>query len=46
MRLLYNLLGYEAELAREKGKEVDYRSRLSWPFLAREVHALNLRYLQ
>ncbi|KAF8837479.1 hypothetical protein BDN67DRAFT_198128 [Paxillus ammoniavirescens] len=34
MRLLYNLLGWE-ELGRA----------LSWPYLAREVHALNEKYL-
>ncbi|KAE9399440.1 hypothetical protein BT96DRAFT_965626 [Gymnopus androsaceus JB14] len=39
MRLLYNLLGWEVKLARE-------RSALSWPFLAKEVHKLNEKYLR
>lgn len=51
MRLLYNLVGWEAELAkvraRKEGSEkVPPNGRLSWPCLAREVHRLNERYLQ
>ena len=73
MRLLYNLLGWEVKLARERaeralqraGADVDVdveaeeerearmktRMRnelaraLNWPFLAKEVHALNEKYL-
>jgi len=51
MRLLYNLVGWETELAKEKSKKenvekVHPNGRLSWPCLAREVHRLNERYLQ
>ena len=51
MRLLYNLVGWEIELAKEKSKKesvdkVPPNGRLSWPRLAREVHRLNERYLQ
>ncbi|KAF9236694.1 hypothetical protein BU15DRAFT_89003 [Melanogaster broomeanus] len=51
MRLLYNLLGWEVRLARERaaGDERKLREELtralSWPYLAREVHALNEKYL-
>lgn len=51
MRLLYNLCGWEVELAREraKGDTMMLRRELSrsvnWPFLAREVHRLNEKYL-
>ncbi|KAG8951298.1 tyrosine/serine/threonine protein phosphatase pps1 [Tulasnella sp. 424] len=51
MRLLYNLCGWEIELARrraaEEGREptMNEGRQLSWPFLAREVHILNERYL-
>lgn len=51
MRLLYNLLGWEVRLARERagGDErklrEELRKALSWPYLAREVHALNEKYL-
>lgn len=53
MRLLYNLCGWEIKLARERaGPEEDERKlknelarSLSWPYLAREVHALNEKYL-
>lgn len=53
MRLLYNLCGWEIKLARERaGPEEDERRlknelarSLSWPYLAREVHALNEKYL-
>ena len=51
MRLLYNLLGWEVQLARERagGSESALRAELarslSWPYLAKEVHALNEKYL-
>lgn len=51
MRLLYNLLGWEVRLARERAGEDEGRLReelgraLSWPYLGREVHALNEKYL-
>ncbi|KAI9000503.1 hypothetical protein BD414DRAFT_406390, partial [Trametes punicea] len=69
MRLLYNLLGWEVKLARERTeaalsdekcaglseeeKEERRKTRLrselaralNWPFLAKEVHALNEKYL-
>ncbi|KAG8904659.1 tyrosine/serine/threonine protein phosphatase pps1 [Tulasnella sp. 403] len=51
MRLLYNLCGWEIELARRRaaadGREVRLGEgrQLTWPFLAREVHILNERYL-
>ena len=75
MRLLYNLLGWEVKLARERAEralqraggdgdvevgdgrqqEQDARMKtrmrnelaraLNWPFLAKEVHALNEKYL-
>ncbi|KAF5389148.1 hypothetical protein D9757_004964 [Collybiopsis confluens] len=51
MRLLYNLLGWEIKLAKERaGEDEDKLKRglstaLSWPFLAKEVHALNEKYL-
>lgn len=72
MRLLYNLCGWEVELARERVKEEvarlkgqvrdaegsspstsveeemmqrTLRRALNWPFLAREVHCLNAKYL-
>ncbi|KAK0485049.1 hypothetical protein IW261DRAFT_1460251 [Armillaria novae-zelandiae] len=51
MRLLYNLCGWEVKLAKqragdngEKLKEELSRA-LSWPYLAREVHRLNEKYL-
>ncbi|KAF8339541.1 protein-tyrosine phosphatase-like protein [Cantharellus anzutake] len=52
MRLLYNLVGWEIECAKEKAAyqgvppETYIGARLSWPYLAREVHRLNERYLQ
>lgn len=78
MRLLYNLLGWEIKLAKErvgwivkqKGKEEtekdhmgpsiggagedeydeklkrELASALSWPYLAKEVHKLNEKYLR
>ena len=51
MRLLYNLCGWEVELARDRanGDIVKLRRELSrsmnWPYLAREVHRLNEKYL-
>jgi len=51
MRLLYNLCGWEVELARERaqGDITKLRRELSrslnWPYLAREVHRLNEKYL-
>jgi dual specificity MAP kinase phosphatase len=51
MRLLYNLCGWEIKLARERagGDESRLReelaSALSWPYLAKEVHSLNEKYL-
>ena len=67
MRLLYNLLGWELKLIRERcerdireAQAVDECTEaqipedklregmsrcLSWPYLAREVHALNEKYL-
>lgn len=51
MRLLYNLCGWEVELARKRagGGQDKVRRALSrslnWPFLAREVHRLNEKYL-
>ncbi|KAJ3977049.1 hypothetical protein EV361DRAFT_789086 [Lentinula raphanica] len=52
MRLLYNLLGWEIKLAKERAGNDDEKLRkelscaLSWPFLAKEVHALNEKYLR
>lgn len=51
MRLLYNLLGWEIKLAKERagGDEDKLKEELSrslnWPYLAKEVHALNEKYL-
>ena len=65
MRLLYNLLGWEIKLARERAeralagaepgeqreKRMAARMRnelaraLNWPYLAKEVHQLNEKYL-
>ncbi|TFK49728.1 hypothetical protein OE88DRAFT_1755506 [Heliocybe sulcata] len=52
MRLLYNLLGWEVRLARERAGEDEERLRgelarcVNWPYLAREVHRLNEKYLR
>jgi dual specificity MAP kinase phosphatase len=52
MRLLYNLLGWEVRLARQRADGDEGRLReelgraLSWPYLAKEVHALNEKYLK
>lgn len=51
MRLLYNLCGWEVELARDRAKGDISKLRrelsrsLNWPYLAREVHRLNEKYL-
>ena len=53
MRLLYNLCGWEVQLARERaGADADparlkheLARALNWPYLAKEVHALNEKYL-
>ena len=51
MRLLYSLCGWEVKLARERagGDENKLKQELArslnWPYLAREVHALNEKYL-
>ncbi|KAJ7157602.1 hypothetical protein C8R43DRAFT_997109 [Mycena crocata] len=51
MRLLYNLCGWEIKLAKERAGEDDGRLRkelartLTWPYLSKEVHALNEKYL-
>jgi len=51
MRLLYNLLGWEVRLARERAGDSEARLKaemarcLNWPYLAKEVHALNEKYL-
>jgi dual specificity MAP kinase phosphatase len=50
LRLLYNLCSWEVELAREHPDEARQKAflsrRLAWPFLAREVHYLNEKYIQ
>jgi dual specificity MAP kinase phosphatase len=51
MRLLYNLCGWEVKLAREQSEgdeeklKLELSRALSWPYLAKEVHALNEKYL-
>ena len=49
MQLLYNLLGREVKLAKERtgNEKLQYElSRcLNWPYLARKVHMLNEKYL-
>lgn len=51
MRLLYNLLGWEVKLAKERAGDDEERLKtelarcLNWPFLAKEVHTLNEKYL-
>ncbi|THH08579.1 hypothetical protein EW145_g2615 [Phellinidium pouzarii] len=51
MRLLYNLCGWEVELARERAEadvgalRCELAHSLNWPYLAREVHRLNEKYL-
>ena len=52
MRLLYNLVGWEIKLARERAGDNEDKLRvelarcLNWPYLAKEVHLLNQKYLQ
>lgn len=52
LRLLFNLCSWEVEIARERA-ETDPAAlnsflsrRLSWPYLSREVHTLNEKYIQ
>ncbi|KAI0052287.1 hypothetical protein FA95DRAFT_1533071 [Auriscalpium vulgare] len=51
MRLLYNLCGWEVKLARQRAGDDKDRLPgelarcLNWPYLAREVHLLNEKYL-
>ncbi|KZT02250.1 uncharacterized protein LAESUDRAFT_730433 [Laetiporus sulphureus 93-53] len=51
MRLLYNLLGWEVKLARQRAGDNERKLQgelarsLNWPYLAKEVHALNEKYL-
>lgn len=64
MRLLYNLLGWEIKLARERADRAltglsneeraarlptrmrsELARALNWPYLAKEVHTLNEKYL-
>jgi len=51
MRLLYNLLGWEIKLAKgrvgedEEKLRVELARSLTWPCLAKELHALNEKYL-
>jgi len=51
MRLLYNLCGWEIKLAKERAGDDETKLKyelgrtLPWPYLAKEVHALNEKYL-
>lgn len=51
MRLLYNLCGWEIKLGRMRaqGDEMKLKYELAktvpWPYLAKEVHSLNEKYL-
>ncbi|KAF5374503.1 hypothetical protein D9615_009130 [Tricholomella constricta] len=51
MRLLYNLCGWEIKLAKARAGDDEDSLRkelarmLTWPYLAKEVHALNEKYL-
>ncbi|KAF7294193.1 hypothetical protein HMN09_01147700 [Mycena chlorophos] len=56
MRLMWNLCGWEIELAKERARAAgdgedakrlrkELARTLTWPFLAKEVHALNEKYL-
>jgi len=51
MRLLYNLCGWEVKLAKERAGDdveklrIELSRALSWPYLAKEVHVLNEKYL-
>ncbi|KIY65603.1 hypothetical protein CYLTODRAFT_424220 [Cylindrobasidium torrendii FP15055 ss-10] len=52
MRLLYNLCGWEVKLAKQRAGDDEERLKeelaksVSWPFLAKEVHKLNEKYLR
>ncbi|KAK2459873.1 hypothetical protein APHAL10511_008073 [Amanita phalloides] len=52
MRLLYNLCAWEIKLAEEHARGDEQKLKralartLSWPYLAKEVHALNEKYLR
>lgn len=52
MRLLYNLCGWEIKLAKERAQGDEQKLKralsrtLNWPYLAKEVHALNEKYLR
>ncbi|KAF9473800.1 hypothetical protein BDN70DRAFT_908748 [Pholiota conissans] len=51
MRLLYNLCGWEIKLAKERANGDERKLKkelcrtLTWPYLSKEVHALNEKYL-
>ncbi|KAF7423928.1 tyrosine/serine/threonine protein phosphatase pps1 [Pleurotus ostreatus] len=51
MRLLYNLCGWEIKLAKERAGEdekkliAELSRAVSWPWLAKEVHKLNEKYI-
>lgn len=51
MRLLYNLCGWEIRLAKERANgdreklKQELCRALTWPYLAKEVFALNEKYL-
>jgi len=51
MRLLYNLCGWEIKLAKQRANGDERKLKkelartLTWPYLAKEVHALNEKYL-
>jgi dual specificity MAP kinase phosphatase len=51
IRLLYDLQGWEVKLAKMRAGENEEKLKaelarcLNWPYLAREVHALNEKYL-
>ena len=50
MLFLYNLIGWEIQLAKEKAEKeglekVPFNGRLSWPCLARQVHRWNLEFI-
>lgn len=51
MRLLYNLCGWEIKLAKERASEdekkliAELSRAVSWPWLAKEVHKLNEKYI-
>jgi dual specificity MAP kinase phosphatase len=51
MRLLYNLCGWEIKLAKERAHgdqrrlKTELARTLTWPYLAKEVHALNEKYI-